>query len=252
MAQQVAQQVPARLTDPATLITLVMIVGLLAVMTLRLGPRFVVRRLAGLVFVILALTFVTFIMGSFAPGDAVIDQLGNHATQASLARLRHFYGLDLPWYQQYGNFLSRLVHLDLGYSYSNDSQTVWSTIQLYLPASITLGVSGTLASLVLGVPLGLLAAVRANTRMDTAVQGVALVLYALPAFVFIPLLIPLLGLGVQPPSSSLGRMMYDGSRRIYIQPTEVLWPVIVLTALVLYLSFVGNGIADAFNPRSQD
>lgn len=243
-----AQQVPARLTDPATLITLVMIVGLLAVMTLRLGPRFVVRRLAGLMFVILALTFVTFIIGYFAPGDAVIDQLGNHATQASLARLRHFYGLDLPWYQQYGNFLSRLAHLDLGYSYSNDSQTVWSTIQLYLPASITLGVSGTLASLVLGVPLGLLAAVRANTHMNTTVQGVALVLYALPAFVFIPLL----GLGVQPPGSSLGRMMYDGSGRLYIQPTEVVWPVIVLTALVLCLSFVGDGIADAFNPRSQD
>jgi ABC-type dipeptide/oligopeptide/nickel transport system permease component len=178
---------PAQLTDPATLITLVIIVGLLTLMTFRLGLRFVVRRLAGLVFVILAITFVTFIMGYFAPGDAAIDQLGNHATQESLEKLRHFYGLDLPWYQQYGNFLARLAHLDLGYSYSNDSETVWTIIRLYLPASITLGIIGTLAALVLGIPLGLFAAVRANTRMDTAVQGIALILYALPAFVFIPI-----------------------------------------------------------------
>jgi oligopeptide transport system permease protein len=62
----------------------------------------------------------------------------------------------------------------------------------------------------------------------------------------------LLGLGVQNPGSSLGRMIFDGSRRLYIQPTEVLWPVIVLAVLVLCLSFVADGIADAFNPRSKD
>jgi oligopeptide transport system permease protein len=62
----------------------------------------------------------------------------------------------------------------------------------------------------------------------------------------------LLGLGVQAPGSSLGLMISDASGQIYIQWTEVLWPVLVLAALVLCFSFVGDGVGDAFNPRTKD
>ena len=62
----------------------------------------------------------------------------------------------------------------------------------------------------------------------------------------------LLGLGVQAPGSSLGLMISDASGLIYIQWTEVLWPVVVLAALVLCFSFVGDGVGDAFNPRTKD
>lgn len=62
----------------------------------------------------------------------------------------------------------------------------------------------------------------------------------------------LLGLGVQAPGSSLGLMISDSAGQIYIQWTEVLWPTLVLAVLVLCFSFVGDGVGDAFNPRTKD
>lgn len=64
--------------------------------------------------------------------------------------------------------------------------------------------------------------------------------------------ISLLGLGVQPPGSSLGLMIFDGSRKIFTNPTEVLWPTLTLAILVIAFAFLGDGINDAFNPRSKD
>jgi oligopeptide transport system permease protein len=62
----------------------------------------------------------------------------------------------------------------------------------------------------------------------------------------------LLGLGVQAPGSSLGLMISDSAGQIYIQWTEVIWPTLVLAVLVLCFSFIGDGVGDAFNPRTKD
>ena len=62
----------------------------------------------------------------------------------------------------------------------------------------------------------------------------------------------LLGLGVEPPGSSLGLMIYDGAGQLYINAWEVIWPTITLAALVLALAFLGDGVNDAFNPRTKD
>ncbi|MDE3230603.1 MAG: ABC transporter permease [Chloroflexota bacterium] len=64
--------------------------------------------------------------------------------------------------------------------------------------------------------------------------------------------ISLLGLGVQTPGSSLGLMINDAVSQIAINPWEVIWPTLVLTVLVLAFSFMGDGIQDAFNPRTKD
>jgi oligopeptide transport system permease protein len=64
--------------------------------------------------------------------------------------------------------------------------------------------------------------------------------------------ISLLGLGVQPPGSSLGLMISDSVGQIHIQWTEVIWPTLTLAVLVLCFSFIGDGVGDAFNPRSKD
>jgi ABC-type dipeptide/oligopeptide/nickel transport system permease component len=165
----------------------IVVLALLIFAGFRLGMRFLIRRLVGLVFVVIGVTFITFLMGFFAPGNAVYTQLGQHYTREAYAQLTHFYGLDLPWYQQYGNFLGRLLHFDLGYSYINDADSVWTILQRYVPASAQLGISGVLLALLVGVPTGVVAAVRARTRVDSALQGIALVLYALPSFVIIPI-----------------------------------------------------------------
>jgi peptide/nickel transport system permease protein len=64
--------------------------------------------------------------------------------------------------------------------------------------------------------------------------------------------ISLLGLGVEPPGSSLGLMINDAAQRINISLWEILWPTITLSILVLAISFLGDGVNDAFNPRTKD
>ncbi len=64
--------------------------------------------------------------------------------------------------------------------------------------------------------------------------------------------ISLLGLGVQTPGSSLGLMISDATSQIALNPWEVVWPTAVLTIIVLAFSFIGDGVQDAFNPRTKD
>lgn len=161
--------------------------GFLVFAMIRLGPAFMARRIAGLIFVVLGVTFITFILGYFTPGDAVVTQLGLHyADKTAQIAIRHFYGLDLPWYQQYGNYLYRLLHFDLGYSWTDRTLSVWDILRLYVPASATLGIDSLLLSVVIGVPLGMIAAVRSNTRFDTIIQIIGLTLFTAPIFVIIP------------------------------------------------------------------
>ncbi len=174
------------LNNLPALVFLVALIGFCVFVGFRLGVRFLIRRLAGLVFVVLGISFITFILGYLAPGGVVYAQLGQHYTTARGDQLRHLYGLDLPWWEQYGRYLNELLHLSLGYSWLDSSKSVIEILSIYLPASLQLGLMGAGLAILIGIPLGLLAAVRANTRFDTAIQTVALVLYALPTFVIIP------------------------------------------------------------------
>ncbi len=174
------------LSNLPAIITAVIVVAFLVFTGIRLGTQFLIRRIAGLLFVILGVTFITFILGYFAPGDAVIAQLGQHYSPQNAKALRHFYGLDLPWYKQYGNYLFGLLHFDLGQSWADRTRSVWEILRLYVPTSAVLGLTSLMVAVAMGVPLGMLAAVRSNTRYDTVIQTVGLVLFALPSFVIIP------------------------------------------------------------------
>jgi ABC-type dipeptide/oligopeptide/nickel transport system permease component len=79
--------------------------------------QFLLKRFIGLLFVVLGVTFITFIMGNFAPGDPIRVLLGEHPDKVLEMQLRHTYGLDLPWYQQYWNYLTHLVKFDFGLSF---------------------------------------------------------------------------------------------------------------------------------------
>lgn len=145
--------------------------------------QFLVKRLIGLIFVIIGVTFITFIMGYFAPGDPIRVLLGEHPDKVLEIQLRHAYGLDLPWYQQYGNFLSHLARFDFGLSFHYQNRAVWDILKDGLPISAELGLWALLLQILVGVPLGILSAVKANTWLDTFNMGVSLVVYALPIFI---------------------------------------------------------------------
>jgi ABC-type dipeptide/oligopeptide/nickel transport system permease component len=145
--------------------------------------QFLIKRFIGLLFVIIGVTLITFIMGYFAPGDPIRLQMGQHADPLLYARLRHAYGLDLPWYQQYFSFLTGLFRLDFGRSFRYPSRTVWDILSAGIPVSTELAFWALLLQLIVGLPIGILSALKANKWMDTLIMGVTLTIYALPAFI---------------------------------------------------------------------
>lgn len=145
--------------------------------------QFLLKRLIGLIFVVICVTFITFILGYFAPGDPIQALLGQHFDPVVYAQLKHQYGLDLPWYEQYGNYLAGLFHLDFGLSFHYQGEPVGNIIKQGLPVSLELGLGGLTLTVLVGIPLGIFSALKANTWIDSASMGAALILYAMPAFV---------------------------------------------------------------------
>lgn len=171
--------------------------------------RFVMKRVIGLVFVVLGVTFITFAMGYFAPGDPISTMMGDKFNYDTWVRLRHVYGLDLPFYMQYFRFLANLLHFDLGLSYFFINRPVWDVLKEGMPISLELVAWGFAIQLLLGIPLGIFAALRANTWIDTTSMAFTLIVNAVPRFVlavFMQLLILKMNdlLGIQWPVTQWG------------------------------------------------
>lgn len=145
--------------------------------------QFLVKRLIGLVFVIISVTFITFIMGYVAPGDPIHTLLGQHYTLQSYLALKHAYGLDLPWYQQYYLYLTKLFRGDFGLSIVQQGRSVWDILAAGVPVSTELAFWALALNLLIGIPLGVFSALKANTWIDSLTMGTMLFLYAVPAFV---------------------------------------------------------------------
>lgn len=145
--------------------------------------QFLIKRILGLIFIVLGVTFITFILGYLAPSDPIKEMLGDHFTYHTWLLLRHDYGFDQPWYIQYFQFLGRLAHFDLGTSFHPQQRPVWDILKDGVPISVELSLWGTLFTLLLGIPVGIWSALKANSWIDTLHMGVALILYALPVFI---------------------------------------------------------------------
>jgi peptide/nickel transport system permease protein/oligopeptide transport system permease protein len=171
--------------------------------------QFLLKRFIGLIFVVMAVSFITFILGYLSPNDPITVLLGQRYTPARHAELVHAYGLDLPWWQQYWNYLSGLLHGNLGYSFRYERRPVLELLKDGVPISMEIAFWGLVMSLVFGIPSGVISAVRANTWLDTVNMSFALILYALPSFLiatFAQVIIVTLnkGLGTQWPVSNWG------------------------------------------------
>ncbi len=150
--------------------------------------RILARRLLSLVFVLFSVTLLTFVVSYLAPGDPVLNMMGGRQDPARYAFLRHLYGFDQPWYQQYITYLGRLLQGNLGYSFKYPERPVWDLIANGVPVSLQVGGLALTVSLLVGVPAGVLAALWRNTWRDVTIMGVMLALYSVPSFVIIPVL----------------------------------------------------------------
>ncbi len=148
----------------------------------------VLKRLLSLIFVLFSVSLLTFIAGYLAPGDPILVMMGSRRDPALYERLLHQYGLDLPWWQQYLRYLSALLRGDLGLSYRYAGRPVIELLGQGLPISLSLGGVALMLSLAIGIPAGVLAALRQNSWLDRGLMALMLAFYAIPSFVLIPIL----------------------------------------------------------------
>lgn len=143
---------------------------------------YILRRLLILLPVIIGVSFVVFFALYIVPGDAVDTMLAETgATAEDLARLRDQLGLDDPFLIQYGRFLSQLARGDLGESIVN-GRPVIQQLRTQLPATIELTFAALAIAFVVGVPLGVVSAVRRGSWIDAVSMVVALIGVSMPNF----------------------------------------------------------------------
>src|SRR5579884_156721 len=143
--------------------------------------RFVVRRLAFLVLVLLGISLITFVLSHIVPADPVRLYAGPRATPATIRLIRHQLGFDQPLPQQYLLYLSNLLHGNFGYSLESH-RAVSADLYDYLPATIELTLAAVVFILVVGIPLGVLSAVLPGSIVDQVGRVIATTGVALPAF----------------------------------------------------------------------
>jgi peptide/nickel transport system permease protein len=145
--------------------------------------RYLVTRVLGMVVMIVLATLVVFIIASLVPADPILAQLGDMqaADKVLVAAYRAKWGLDLPLWEQYWIFLTRLVHGDFGISISSQ-RPVLADIAQYAPATIELSTVAFALAVLVGVPLGVLAAVRRDSWIDHVARLLSLVGVSAPTF----------------------------------------------------------------------
>jgi ABC-type dipeptide/oligopeptide/nickel transport system permease component len=149
---------------------------------------FALKRLAGMIVVVWGVTLITFFMVHLAPGNPIRNALGQHATGNAVAQFAQAYGLDKPLIVQYMNYLGGLLHGYLGPSFENIGESVNQILGQGLPITLWLGLWATIVALVVGVPLGIWAAIRHNELFsDNVNMGVNMVLYSVPPLLLIAL-----------------------------------------------------------------
>jgi peptide/nickel transport system permease protein len=141
----------------------------------------VVRRLGLLVLVLFGLSLLLFAWVRALPGDPARALLGEKATPAGIAAINRQYGFDQPVWQQYLTYLGKIVRGDFGASI-NTGEPVVTTFAERFPATIELAIAALVLAVVLGIPLGYLAARRRGGWLDNLVVGGSLLGVVVPVF----------------------------------------------------------------------
>lgn len=141
----------------------------------------IIRRLFFLVFVILALSIITFTLMYLVPSDPARNIAGPRASPAAVELIREEYGLNDPVVSRYFKYISGVARLDFGQSLSS-RRPVTDDLKRYLPATAELALGSMLFATIIGVPLGVISAVRKNTPIDAAGRVIAVLGLSMPSF----------------------------------------------------------------------
>ncbi len=175
--------------------------------------RYIFKRILSLIPIIIGITFIVFTLMELTPGDPATIILGDTADPVAIEKLNEELGHNRPFFTKYFDFVTNMLKGDFGTSYRT-RQPVVNEIKVRLPISFKLAFLGLAFSAIIGIPLGVIAAVKQYTLADTIPSVLAMVLSAVPSFWMGMMLIYYLSykLGLLP---SYGLSSWDS----YILPT---------------------------------
>ncbi|MDO9531063.1 MAG: ABC transporter permease [Deltaproteobacteria bacterium] len=156
---------------------------------------YILKRLGLMIPMLLGITLISFSVIHLAPGTPTDMQttLNPKASLEAQKRLRELYGLDKPLMVQYGDWLTRLVHLDFGRSFSPDRRPVWDKIKERIGITLSLNLMSLIIILGVSIPIGVIAAYRAHSWFDQATTLFVFFGFAMPTFWLALLLIMFFG-----------------------------------------------------------
>ena len=190
---------------------------------------FVARRVLLMIPTLWVIATLTFFLMRLAPGGPFLAE--KEIPPEAKAQLERAYGLDRPLGEQYGRFLAHAVRLDFGPSYKFPARQVREIIFEAFPVSLELGLWALLLAVLIGVPIGVVAALKQNSGVDYAAMAAALAGVSIPSFVLGPALVLSLSLSLflLPPA------LWQG-------PQSRVLPVLTLsTAYVAYIARLTRG-----------
>ncbi len=142
------------------------------------------RKLLWMLMVLWGITIISFVVIHLAPGSPtdLETTLNPMVGEAARQRLEALYGLDKPLYEQYGNWLWRILHLDFGNSMSSDARPVLEKIMERLPLTVGMNVAALGLTLCLAIPMGVLSAWKQNSWLDKGMTILVFIAFAMPGF----------------------------------------------------------------------
>src|SRR5215212_2047570 len=145
--------------------------------------RFIIRRLLCVIVLLFVVSFLTFLIFYLFPSaDPARLRAGRQPNPELVAQIRHNLGLDNPWYQQYFDYMKRLVlHFDFGYSYQNNI-SVKQQIFDRLPATLSLAAGAAVIFLIVGITVGTISGTRRHSLLDRFTMGASLVAISAPVY----------------------------------------------------------------------
>ena len=143
--------------------------------------RYIVKRLGMMIVLLLGLTFIVFASLYIAPGDPAEIAAGANATADEVEKMRVYLGLDQPFMIQYLKYLGNLLHGDLGTSIIT-RQPILNELIVRLPNTLNLAVSSMIFACVIGIPLGVIAAIKKDSILDNLLTTVSLFGISVPNF----------------------------------------------------------------------
>jgi len=159
--------------------------------------KLLLRRVMVTIPTLLGLTLVVFFMIKAVPGDPALLLLGERASAESLEEFRRVLGLDQPWHVQYGRFMSRvIVEGDLGRSVVTQ-QPVTHILMEKFPATVELASAAMIFAMLIGIPMGLLAAMKPGSIIDVGSMSTAVFGVSMPIFWLALMLIWIFGLTLE-------------------------------------------------------